>query len=592
MRRGGLLSVRLVLMFVGLLATKAGGKSQQGSAMPIEGGGNGFTANGLLRLRATRVRCSEAKGVWHKKGKGTASALSAHRAALLGMRGGEPWAAGIDAKEKGGEGYDEDDDQPESAAWIYQGALEKDPTDPGAMAALGWIKYTVENNTEEAETLFVSALQNYPEHRPALHNMGMLQLHARENYERATHFLSRAVASDPTHVSSLHTYARLLHVHTKNYDKAEEMYKRGLQLCPQSGEMLTDYGQLLENVRGDKQAALGLYSMAADLSPGSPIVQCHQARGMEMRGEIAQAETLYRRTLASHPSHVPSLCNLGLLLYARKSPREPNAARALWERSLSIQPGHTDTLVNFATYMMENELPRTAYEMLTDALKVDPNKVEAMCSMGVILETRAQQLFKEMEYGQAQGEIDALLNRADGHYAKALSIQPSHVDTLCNRAALLHCHKGEPGQKQAEKLYRQVLEVSPQHAGAIFNLGFLMQQEGKVRDAMELFERAYELDPEKPAFQQTLCRFTQSKYYEELSPVRGQPLDAVDRRLKMHEEHWGAVKKARLAAGGPAEWVVDDDPVPYNRGSFGGDFSGVGGGTMDDSEEIGGKGVW
>ena len=60
-------------------------------------------------------------------------------------------------------------------------------------------------------------------------------------------------------------------------------------------------------------------------------------------------------------------------------------------------------------------------------------QVEAMCSMGVLLETRAQQLFRQNDYSQCEGEIAALLSRADGHYAKALGLRPDHVDTLCNR---------------------------------------------------------------------------------------------------------------------------------------------------------------
>lgn len=156
---------------------------------------------------------------------------------------------------------------------------------------------------------------------------------------------------------------------------------------------------------------------------------------------------------------------------------------------------------------------------------------------------------------------------------------------MCNRAALLHCHRGGPGATQAEVLYRQVLETSPQHSGALYNLGFLKQQAGETRAAMELYERVYELEPHKPHIQRTLSTFTLSKYYDQLGFIRQDTGDDVDGRLKMHSEHWAEVKAAREAHGAQAEWVGDNDPVPYNRGAFGGDA------FHDDSEDPN-DGVW
>lgn len=45
--------------------------------------------------------------------------------------------------------------------------------------------------------------------------------------------------------------------------------------------------------------------------------------------------------------------------------------------------------------LQEKSEAKNAHDMLSLALKVEPTKIEAMCTMGVILETRAQQMFRE-----------------------------------------------------------------------------------------------------------------------------------------------------------------------------------------------------
>ncbi len=47
------------------------------------------------------------------------------------------------------------------------------------------------------------------------------------------------------------------------------------------------------------------------------------------------------------------------------------------------------------------------------------------------------------ELDKIDTERNILLHRAEEFYRKALKLRPNHVDTLCNRAALLHCHRYE-----------------------------------------------------------------------------------------------------------------------------------------------------
>ena len=48
---------------------------------------------------------------------------------------------------------------------------------------------------------------------------------------------------------------------------------------------------------------------------------------------------------------------------------------------------------------------------------------------------------------------------------------------------------------EAEAAYRKAIEVDPNKASALFNLGLLLQQRGELRDAYDLYERAVKADP-------------------------------------------------------------------------------------------------
>jgi len=52
-----------------------------------------------------------------------------------------------------------------------------------------------------------------------------------------------------------------------------------------------------------------------------------------------------------------------------------------------------------------------------------------------------------------------------------------------------------PQTADAEAAYRKAIELDPNKASALFNLGLLLQQRGELRDAEDLYQRALKADP-------------------------------------------------------------------------------------------------
>ena len=54
--------------------------------------------------------------------------------------------------------------------------------------------------------------------------------------------------------------------------------------------------------------------------------------------------------------------------------------------------------------------------------------------------------------------------------------------------------------EEAERIYRSILQVKPNHGGASHNLGLVAKSAGKINTAIKLFKTALEANPEVKQF--------------------------------------------------------------------------------------------
>ncbi len=84
-------------------------------------------------------------------------------------------------------------------------------------------------------------------------------------------------------------------------------------------------------------------------------------------------------------------------------------------------------------------------------------------------------------------------DEAQRAYKQVLDLDPHHADAHVNLGRLLHEQKAPAA---AEKHYRAALEADPGNDTAAFNLGVALEDLGRLRDAVLAYERAIEIDPE------------------------------------------------------------------------------------------------
>ncbi len=87
---------------------------------------------------------------------------------------------------------------------------------------------------------------------------------------------------------------------------------------------------------------------------------------------------------------------------------------------------------------------------------------------------------------------DAARDTLQRRREQALKKQSSSGKDLFGQAVLMQS-KGRI--REAETLYRQALDLEPEHADAMSNLGMLVARKGRVNEAVELFQRALRVSP-------------------------------------------------------------------------------------------------
>lgn len=473
-------------------------------------------------------------------------------------------------EKKGDPGDEEEDDdgesgEKESAAWIYETALNKDPTDPDALTALGRILEAEQKDFEGAERMYVAALQKYPTHRLALYNLSRLHSRVKRDQDASIELLQKAVESDPHFYPAVHQYARMLQSVRGECSEAERMYRMASALRPSSGPLLSDLGSLVQGSGRDPALALNLFKQAVRVSPRHPDALANLARALEDTPDYrpSESEALYRTALKADPAHIPSLCNLGLQLASAGRP-SLSEAEALYRRALALNPAHVETLCNYGRLCHERSEVGQAEELFEQALRVQPDKVEGLNGKALAVEAGAAQRWSDLELGTEYDEdFERRVAYADSLFTKALALAPSDADTLCNRAALLHAHRGAAGRGEAEGLYRRVIVAEPAHAEALYNLAFLKQQEMEMEEAGALYQRAFELQPLRLQFRNALSQFSDNKYRDLLlTRDTRDPVDAVLRAKKKWREQAEADAKKT-----PAELLQDDSSSSLSESS-------------------------
>ena len=223
------------------------------------------------------------------------------------------------------------------------------------------------------------------------------------------------------------------------------------------------------------------------------------------KGELQQAETLYKRLLRYRPAHPEALHLLGVI--ANQSGNYDRSEKLL-QQAIEAQPnnavyhynyGNTLKIIgktnealqeyrqavtlkaefplahnNLGNLLSDLGRPADAIPHYQQALRYNPGYAEAYNNLGNSL--------KDL------GKLEAALD----NFQKAFALQPDNADILMNLGNIL---KDLDRSREAVHYLQKTIDLSPQSTVAHYNLATVLGETGQTARAITHFRTALQIDP-------------------------------------------------------------------------------------------------
>jgi len=207
------------------------------------------------------------------------------------------------------------------------------------------------------------------------------------------------------------------------------------------------------------------YGLCAALVATLAVLSWQQSR------VYADAETLYRTTLANNPNCWMAHYNMGGVML------ESNIEEAIahTKEALRLNPGYPGAYNNLGLAMQKLGHLEEARAQFLEALRVKPDYPLAHNNLGYVSEKL--------------GHLDEAVTQ----YHEALRLYPNYTEAHYNLGNALQ----RTGRLQeAVAQYKATLQLAPQSPAAHSNLGIALQKLGRIEEAANEYQEALRLKPD------------------------------------------------------------------------------------------------
>lgn len=205
------------------------------------------------------------------------------------------------------------------------------------------------------------------------------------------------------------------------------------------------------------------------------------AVGFHQRGNLAEAETLYRQVIQANPYHADALHLLGVVTFQRG---DNAAAEEMLRKAIALKGRAADIRFNLATVLAAVGKGGEAEAELRVVLGLRPQDAGALSSLADLL--------------QARGAFD----EAEECFRRAVRLNPLGAEGHFNLGNLLKL-TGKSAEAEAE--LRQAIHFDPGYADAYTNLGGLLCEQGRLEEAQSHLKTALQLRGDSPEALNTLA---------------------------------------------------------------------------------------
>lgn len=340
--------------------------------------------------------------------------------------------------------------------------------------------------------------------------LGRAQLAVGETVAARAAF-DRALSLDPADVEALSWASS--HRERSDPSAARSLLEKFLILNPEQDDVRARLAEM-QQTQGDFAGAEKSWKKVLEQDPDNPDARMALAGLYDARGDTATAVAAYAAYLESNPDDVPVLTRLGQLEYIRGRV-EP--ARDLLDRALRLAPDNESALFWRALIDQDKGDWSAAVERMERVAVVsrDPGvSIRLAGAYARLGRSRdALRVFKRLQKLQPDNPdfayYLALAHAEVGNarsarrwFSRTVALDPARTEAHFHLA--LSWDKAGKFEKAATSL-RRVIALNPGHHIALNYLGYSWADRGEnVEEALALVRRAVALDPENPAYADSL----------------------------------------------------------------------------------------
>jgi tetratricopeptide (TPR) repeat protein len=317
---------------------------------------------------------------------------------------------------------------------------------------------------------FARIVAREPANPPALHWIGFIH-NQRGEYEQAVEVLKRAIVERPGAPSFHLTLAESLR-NLGQLKRAAGCCRTALKLNPDYPEALCTLGLAIQAL-GRPALAVGHFRRAIELRPD--FAQAHRDLAMALRelGEHDEAFEHLRVAVEMAPKYPAARSGLSLVLLDRGQAEE---ALIHSQEAVRLQPDLAIHHHNLGNVLQRLNRWGEARGAFLEALRLDPELAHSHLQIGITL------------------RVDGQLAEAEPWFKQAVDLDPENA-WFWEQLADLEMERQEHGA--AISCWERAIELSTkERPGPYISLGWSLQEEGRLAEAVEQYRTALRLQPE------------------------------------------------------------------------------------------------
>nr|WP_246462873.1 tetratricopeptide repeat protein [Nitrospirillum iridis] len=385
---------------------------------------------------------------------------------------------------------------------LYQKVLAAVPGQPDACRLLGAL-FLQAGRADLALEPLRAVLASNPDHGEALNNLRVAyQALGRE--EEALAFLQGLAAKRPRALAPAWALATIFWQAGRT-EEALPWFRRVVAVAPDHGDAWTGLARSLEAIGTFEEAdaayarAIALLPARADLLAARGVLRTRAGLNREAVADLSAAVALDGSVALYH-------YNLGLALQGM---RRWSAAAAAYDRALGLDPALADARLNLANTLLEDgEAPAAAaqYGRLLDESPTHAEGVRGLLAAALKCPTLTPEIIRTLNAAVAAdpGNVDLhsnlgglFLAKGDGtrayeNLARALDLDINFGPALSLMGVLFD---KQSNADAAGPFHERALEMHPDEAGFLNNMGTHLQVAGRGLEAIHYFKRALAASP-------------------------------------------------------------------------------------------------